>query len=386
MKTMYAWSSVDRELSELSALAASSDLVEHHIGDDSSGNPTMVYTLGDLDTPTLLIVSGLHGNELAPREASLRTIREQTYRGAPERHSLAWMPTASPSACKAVNRRPPAHDTDPNGDPYRLQTVEALNLHRALNLVRPAAAIDMHETGRDELDVFYGDTSLDHIHPEVDRWSTRMRRDIGEALEADGWTYGLYPSASRITLRKVAEDKHCPMPLTETRIGGPRLDRISQNLTIQRYLIGWFAEHAREVKKSSDRSLHDALYGGDDEILMIDRWDTPNREDAWLTGWQLDDGSEFPPEFVEAFEIEVTTYGFVPLAQRSRKCLPFITDEGSVLEPVDTTRVTVTPSGGVAGMKIMHDGVAKAVTDIYVMVDGERRRVIDTRIGAEADG
>lgn len=382
-QVLHVWTPYDREVAVLGHLAETTDLQRHHLGEDSSGYPVYLYTLGDLSTPTFFSVCSMHGNEPAPREAALTVIPELAHAGAPHGYSLAWMPSPAPSALEARLRRPPAHDIDPNSDMHRLRTVEPLLIHRALNITAPCALADLHEYGGNRGEVTYSARTAVHAHPEIDRWGRTMERVIEAAVTSAGWSWGPYGiggddgfGSSRLTLKSVCPDRHMASLLTETRMNGPRADRIAQNVLILRRYAEWFAAHHRAVQESSDRSAYSSTHGGNFTWINADAYRNASLDSAFLHGWQLDPGQQVPEKYVEAFQIVVYEYGFVPVHQRHRNALAFHFDPRSVWKGTAAAqRVYVPSTARLGGVKVMHAGRLAPVVSMVTMHQGRRRPV-----------
>lgn len=373
-----SWTSFDRERRITARLVDRTPLVEHHLGVDDEGTDLLLYTLGDLSLPTLMIIGGVHGNELGAREGVLREMTRMAQRRLIPGISLAFIPSAVPAAVSRGTRNSPLSGRDLNSDFYRLPTLEGEAVINAIRIVQPAAMIDMHEYGGDAVreEVLIGRSMLPETHPLMGRWSRLAYEEMFHIVERAGWTANHWSSHARGTLRQISGELHAVGLLTETRIRDARIPRMMQNVDIIQGLVAWFTEHAENIQAASDASRARAVRNDGPMTIAVTSGSTATSpwDRAWIKGWTPSE--PLPQKLIDAFDITVNTDGTIPAAQSARQILPMLMDEGSVRLAVPGERIYHPAPTPLSEIKVRHAGVTHRVVSMIRMTDAGRVPVV----------
>ncbi|MEV8565012.1 M14 family metallocarboxypeptidase [Streptomyces sp. NPDC051322] len=146
------WTSAPDEQRFLAAVDRSSDRMEvRRIGSTARGRPLQLVRIGaHHGTDVILLVCGQHGNEPAPREACLLTIRalardeSRATRALLVHTTVLVIPTANPDG-RAADTRTNSEGTDINRDHLALRSAEAGAMAAVIRDRHPDVIYDMHE-------------------------------------------------------------------------------------------------------------------------------------------------------------------------------------------------------------------------------------------------
>lgn len=247
------WTSHAAELAFTAALAEASPRVAvTEIGRSGQGRRIELVRVGlnapptdeEIDArPTILIGCTQHGNEPAPREACLATLRELAFSSSPEvlsvleRYVVLVMPTMNPDGRAADVRALPTLGKDPNRDHVELEAPESRAVAAVLADHTPDLVLDAHEfvlepAGRGELEVQAAGNL--NAHPALLDLSEELAFDsiMGNAPLTGGATSAVYGTQTETAgiLRNTAALKGAVSVLVESRIPASELRLEEQGL------------------------------------------------------------------------------------------------------------------------------------------------------------
>jgi hypothetical protein len=191
------WTTYDEEIAFLATVDARSERVRIDvIGRSGQGRAIHLVQIGSPRPPSVaesreapieMHVCTQHGNEPAPREACLQSVRDLAFTDDAEllalmqRQTFLFVPTANPDG-RAANARENAGDVDINRDHLNVKSSEARAIGRVIRDLQPAIVVDHHEYGPGE-PVLYDDDVL-YLWPRNLNVHTKIR-EIGKAFSIE---------------------------------------------------------------------------------------------------------------------------------------------------------------------------------------------------------
>ena len=224
------------------------------IGSSVRGRPLRLVHLGSTTSETtVLFVCSQHGDEPAPREACLSTIRDLAYSADPDvarflrETSVLFLPTANPDG-RAADTRENAAGLDVNRDHLELASPEARAVARVMRDHRPDVVHDLHEYAgtppyydKDLLALWSRDLNVSSaVHEESRRLSQQYVRP---AAEEAGHTTGVYG---------IWTDPETGEPIK--RVAGSGQERILRNAIGVKNAVGVLAESRIEPLSEAEKS------------------------------------------------------------------------------------------------------------------------------------
>lgn len=206
------WTTHDEELAFLEEVATLSDRVTYtEIGRTVEDRPLHLVRVGYPEPPTdeeiaegrnMLTIGTQHGNEPAPREMALQTLRNLAFTEDPElldqmsETTFLFIPTANPDGREA-NTRANADGIDINRQHLSLLTLESQYIASVLDYFNPDIAIDAHErpraTGNPDMEMLWARNL--NVDENVQSLNREMVEDyLFPDVEDAGFSTGLYGS------------------------------------------------------------------------------------------------------------------------------------------------------------------------------------------------
>jgi hypothetical protein len=212
-----SWTTHEEELAFIEEVASLSDRVTYtEIGRSVEGRPLHLVQVGYPEPPSdeniadgrnMLVIGSQHGNEPAPREMTLKMLRDLAFTDDPElvdqlsEATIMFIPTANPDG-REMDQRRNAEGVDINRDHLNLITPEIQVIAGVMEQYRPDITVDGHErpSGSDpDMEMQWPrslntDTELRELSEEMVQ--NYLRPDVEEA----GFTTGLYGGHTHSTL------------------------------------------------------------------------------------------------------------------------------------------------------------------------------------------
>ncbi|GAB3797959.1 M28 family peptidase [Virgibacillus kimchii] len=207
-----SWTTHDEELAFLEEVAALSDRVTYtELGRTVEDRPLHLVRVGYPEPPSdeeiaegrnMLTIGTQHGNEPAPREMTLQTLRNLAFTEDPElldqmsETTFLFIPTANPDGREADTRQN-ADNIDINRQHLSLDTLESQYIGAVLDYFNPDIAIDAHErpraTGNPDMEMLWPRNL--NVDEDVRGLSQEMVEDyLFPDVEDAGFSTGLYGS------------------------------------------------------------------------------------------------------------------------------------------------------------------------------------------------
>lgn len=384
-ETAGGWTSLEDETALLDQVAAETSATVSEVGQSVEGLPIRRVDIGDGTEQTLLIVSGIHGNEQASREAALMQIRDLAYAEDSEtlgylaEHRVVFVPTASPDTFP--DGRFNKNGVNPNRDFFALTQPETRAVVRVISDSRPHMIVDAHEYFSEGEDWWGRAGGLPSAHPEIAALENSAYENGLDVMRGNGYTARDYALWSIPTggLSTTASAHHAVGLLSETNaLHGDPQTRVDVQKIIFDMVIDWHRGNAAECTAASEASREYAMTTTDEFML-------PDNEYIGRSvivpvdarGYRL--GEELPQLYADAFGVEVHEGGFVPMRQEARSFVPHLLDPRSVDVQVVAERVPWEQPEIPEALPV-RARVGGATRDVVGMVaqTGGQRRTIDT--------
>lgn len=249
------WTTLAEEADFLRAVDEARPRVSvQRIGSSVRQRPLRLVRLGSRTSDTtVLFVCSQHGDEPAPREACLSTLRDLAYSQDPRvteflrETSVLFLPTANPDG-RAADTRENAAGLDINRDHLELASPEARALARVMRDHQPDVVHDLHEYGgtppyyaKDLLALWSRNLN---VAPAVHAESRRLSQQyVRAAAEKAGHTTGVYG---------IWTDPETGEPIKQ--VAGSGQERILRNTIGIKNAVGVLAESRIEPLNEAEKA------------------------------------------------------------------------------------------------------------------------------------
>ncbi len=155
----------------------------------------------NLEKPSFLIVASQHGNEQSAKEAALWLIRDLAVgemKSLLKKVNFLVIPQANPYG-NWYDQRRNEQDLDLNRDHVKLESPEAMAIHRVFRAWMPEVTLDVHEKGDDFYRVSIGCVSNVNIHSWLQKFSRNtILNEIEKKLRKKNITFHEYLVTQRM--------------------------------------------------------------------------------------------------------------------------------------------------------------------------------------------
>ena len=166
------------------------------IGSTYKGNDITALVIGDTSKPVVMLEGGIHGNEVAPREALFIWARKAAqYRTWMDDICLVIIPTVNGD--RTGHNRENAQNVDINRSFGDASTSEAQAVISAFETYQPVFYLSCHEFewSNSENDIETGNTDFEGLAENIRTESVRVESAIWQAVQGLGASVGSYPAS-----------------------------------------------------------------------------------------------------------------------------------------------------------------------------------------------
>ncbi|MFA1819688.1 M28 family peptidase [Virgibacillus oceani] len=354
------WTTYEEEQAFLEEVAASSDRVTYtEIGRTVEDRPLHLVRVGYPEPPSdeeiaegrnMLTIGTQHGNENAPREMALQTLRNLAFTEDPElldqmsESTFLFIPTANPDG-REINTRRNADNIDINRQHLSLITLESQYIASVLDYFNPDIAIDGHErpnaTGNPDMEMLWPRNL--NVDENVQDLSQEMVEEyLFPDVEDAGFSTGLYGSpggaggGQETILRNMLGLRNGIGLLTETAGQQDPTYRVDAQIATVEAVIDFYRERFDDVVDAVENAPDRQAERGADEsepfyLDGADNWDPTNVLENKPSGYLLtnDQASEMETH-LDLFSLEtenVANQGiFVGMDQQLMTVVPYLFD------------------------------------------------------------
>jgi hypothetical protein len=364
-----SWTTYEEELAFLEEVAASSERVSYtEIGRTVEDRPLHLVRVGYPEPPSdeeiadgrsMLTIGTQHGNENAPREMALQTLRNLAFTDDPElleqmsETTFLFIPTANPDGREMDTRRN-ADDIDINRQHLSLITLESQYIASVLDYFNPDIAVDAHERPRDT-----GNPDMEMLWPRnlnVDEEMQDLNQEMVEeylfpVVEDAGFTTDLYGSpggaggGEETILRNMLGLRNGIGLLTETAGMQEPSYRVEAQIATVEAVIDFYRERFDDVVDAVENAPDRQAERGADETEPFyldgaDNWDPINVLENKPSGYLLTNDQVNEMEtHLDLFALEtenVANQGiFVGMDQPLMTVVPYLFDARATNTEVD---------------------------------------------------
>jgi hypothetical protein len=354
------WTTFEEEQAFLEEVAASSDRVTYtEIGRTVEDRPLHLVRVGYPEPPSdeeiaegrsMLTIGTQHGNEPAPREMTLQTLRNLAFTEDPElleqmsETTFLFIPTANPDGREMDTRRN-ADNIDINRQHLSLVTLESQYIAAVLDYFNPDIAVDAHERPRDT-----GNPDMEMLWPrnlnvdeDVQNLSQEMVEDyLFPDVEDAGFSTDLYGSpggaggGEETILRNMFGLRNGIGLLTESAGMQDPTYRVEAQLKTVEAVIDFYRERFDDVVDAVENAPDRQAARGADESQPFfldgaDNWDPTNVLENKPSGYLLtNEQADQMETHLDLFSLEtenVANHGiFVGMDQPLMTVVPYLFD------------------------------------------------------------
>lgn len=235
------------EVAFYDAVAAETGRIKRwQMGTTTTGQPVwLVVIIGSGTLPTnptpadsMLIVAKQHGNEPAPRETAMQTIRDLAYDTTPamisylNAHPVYVIPTVNYRTI-----REGASGVDLNRDHLLISQPETLAVAESIAAIDPVIIVDVHEyMGQTSPNAELAASTYEELTPTIRARGQAMLQYVGSALTSAGITWDVYDTPPNLptTLTTMTSARHIVPMLIETMGNPPMANRIAYGIAALR--------------------------------------------------------------------------------------------------------------------------------------------------------
>lgn len=361
--------------------AASPRVALTEIGRTNQGRAIQMVRIGHPVAPTeeeaaqqpaMLIVCSIHGNEVTPREACLRLVRDLAF-GADEDvarwldgRNLLIIPNPNADG-RAANTRGNADGIDVNRDYIAAETPEGRALVSVVATYEPQVIVDGHHCCSEALVPLW--TRNLNMHEPLRALARSLVQDEIRGVGAEtGLTHALYNSGGdEGILRNYGGLRHAASILVETAGGaipgrveeasGPRVtgNRRLRGAAAQTFAIettlDWWIDNTEELDETI-RDAQEAAEANEGPVYLGGADNSPPGPGQVLDpapcGYFITDTQWEDPSIRARLELHRISYDedaieggvLVPLAQRARNVIPLLVDGAATRSIVSALRLS----------------------------------------------
>jgi len=384
---------LEEEEALLAQIAAETSATVTVAGHSVGGLPIRCVSLGNVNGPALLVVTGQHGTEIWSREGVFQFLRDVAYSEDPavlaalEHHRVVIIPTVNPDGRGTTYNN--ANNVNINRDYVSLTQPESRAVMSVVTAVRPLVTYDAHEATTDAATWLHVASVRPGTYPGITAASEALVNTIGGKITADGWTVTQYPlnNYAWASVGNTCAGMHGVGLLGETAGSWPGSDRYVRawcHRTAAHTALLWLHENATQLGEARAAGVQDAV-ASKAPVAIPDRAVTGASgtsvtpyKSASVAGYTL--AQPIPPHLLEAHGI-VASDTFVSVQQEARAAVVALCDPESVYKAVSAARVPwpeggdggwtppPPPTGVPAGVSAQIGGMRRPVLGVYRRVD-----------------
>lgn len=362
-----AWTTLAEEETFLFSVADQSVRVSvQQIGVTASGNARPIYEtrVGYPAAPTalelrqkepVLIINCQHGDEPSGRDAALQHLRNLAETQDAGRiaylqaHPLIYVTTANPDGF-AANSRTNAFGRDVNRQYLDYRDNEAETVGLVLRHYQPVIVIDTHERGADPAVDF---ETLYPTNVEVDGEISTLAQDLHDtvksALVGAGFTVDDFPGSTRTDLLRNNVGLQNLIGLLVEPYGQGNIDGLTRKEAVSGSIL--MMDTVLDWHVANEAAVSEAFLGAQRRALEDGVLQNPISDPAISAplGYELTDNQRTTVAEsldrlrIADFEISGAPGRYVPMAQPSKRLIPFLMDAAAAHNVISATAVSTAP-------------------------------------------